>query len=341
MSTTKNGPVGTNHQVSQVYGPREQHRLHRFIPTSKETFQDWFQVWNYTTDFNELMGLLHELQTNVYYWQRPWEGVVDFLLEVGDSLNLASSSSLPSYCRDSANVLDYRKKLAGKARTILSLNFFKEKKDWWWALEYPALCDKVIRYFLDENASFDWGRVKNCPHPNSIRRERIEDITTLNFVQQFVRLGWTFRHYHDYTDSLDDTISAYLVSQRPRFLEIIAYLNELSWFGPHLELDDTTLIKLEEIALRETLNLPQNSVKYGCNRRRPETIEEAVLGGSDAAVAVLLQRVARSERQRINELYERSRVENERAERAKEADEKAKQIKQLTVELDELKMKSS
>ncbi len=324
--------------VAPQYGPDEIHPLLRCKPTIRRTYCEWFSVWNGATDFNDRLGLLHELLTGEHFWREPRE-VVWFLLEIANDYEYGHSFSLD---RDrgygsSDKSPEYRRNLALKAQSILCQKFFKSRKHWLWVLEHLDLCDKILWFFLDKDSKPGWMKVRNCPHPNSVNRERFEQVSTLDFVQQFARLGWTFRQLHDYEDIVvDKPIKAYLASRRPQFLEILDWLQELSWFGPQRQLDEVTLKKLEEIALRQELTLPPNSVAFGANKRRPLTIEEAVLGGSDAAIVVLLQRVANAERQRIAVLYEASLGKRDQEERERLVKEKAAQLTVLTAEISAL-----
>jgi len=292
------------------------HPLRALKPAKFQTFEEWLAQWKAAKYQAEMLGLLHCLADEENYILNVPEGV-SFALEIADDYD-GYFDGYEDY--DRQELARARKTIAQKAFQVLCLKFFKtptrfeEKPHWWWMLSHEVLFQKVLWFLRPEQRNY-WYESERLDHPQDLFQK---------FLEEFPQVGWEYPSlYHRYEgrwSQEDDGMQARMIAARPRFVEIILKTRRVHWLSGQ-ELDDACIAKLTELALREKLSLPPKlDGSHEDTHRKPESLEEAALGGSVPAKMLLLHKIIGEERQRLAALYEveeKRRALDKRAERLK------------------------
>jgi len=283
------------------------HPLMEFRPRSFDTFEAWLARWRETEYLAEKLGLLHVMMDDRSWW--VMKEALLFLLSIADGYADDSNFVTSRFESSSPSAKD-RKKIAEKAFGVLCERFFKgdtrdNKHSWLWALTDEDLFNKIL-WFL-RSGDFSWtGNYR--PIKFDIHNHQ-QDIFRA-FLKEFARLGWRTNNSHERQwgdDATRETVKSRLKAARPRLVEVLGALGELSWLNRQ-ELDDASLKKLTEMAMADNHFFPSDNASSCLEAlRKPISLEEAVLGGSVAAQVVLLHGIREKERARINALFEESR----------------------------------
>jgi len=281
----------------------KRHPLMEFFPGYFRSFDEWLGRWRETTILSEKLGLLHGIIEN-YLWEFSPE-LVCFLFDHADGYgsNLNFKDGPESY-----KTAKNRQTIAIKAFTVLCLKFFKSPADsskpplWWKAVKDDILFQKVF-WFLEVKDK------RNCCFRSDDIPARHRE-TFEAFLDAFARLGWRYKGlFYRYEDrSVPVEVERRIIAARPRFIEILDKIRALNWLnGREIELDKASIKKLTEIAMSENYFFPPSSVQDSDRTlRKPESLEEAALGGSMAAQIVVLNRICQEEVRRIENLFKRS-----------------------------------
>lgn len=292
-----------------------QHPLLAIKPRQHRSFEEWLAAWNVAGDqMGTRLGLLHEVTTNQNCWI-PYR-MVRFLLDIADGHRDGGvlTSREENARLDRSEYPELRQAIARKAFSVLYLKFFRCEKEgsrtyplWWSILHNDELCRKVLHFFRPEsNGLRNLGRA-------AWRQNEHEREAVIGFLRSFCRLGWDTREFYELLNDVDDGVRKRLAALRPKFVEVLNELGELRWLVEDTarELDTASLAKLKEIAFRKDLFFPHENITQSTNRRRPRTLREAVLGGSEAAAVLLIYGVRKGERRKFHARYAKSHRESE------------------------------
>lgn len=329
-------PDSSDRAVGQK-AEKAKHPLMEFVPAFFQSFEEWLARWQGTNILTEKLGLLHCFAAEERWWEGRPE-MVSFFLEVADGHERAHCFLDGSEYYHREEIARNRQEIAKKAFAALCLRFFKSGDGhedpplWWWALKNEALFKKVF-WFL----RFDqFGNMHNLRFGVSDKPDHHQQIFE-KFLRDFARLGWEFHSLScRYDRSDDETVEKRIIAARPQFMDILVELKMLNWLNGQ-ELDAASLKKLGELALGAEYHLPPRNVSDHGNRRRPENLKEAVLGGSVAAQVLILHSIRRKEERRIKALYDASVLQNQEAQRLRRLHELEKQREELAREAEKLK----
>jgi hypothetical protein len=278
--------------------------------TSQMTWRSWKKRWESETRREVLLGLLHcGLDIPLEMRDREsgideWNERISFYCDVADGHLLdADTEGTP---KDPKN-----RQLAKKAFTVLVNKFLvdrsKHHEDPSWARDFafPGILTKIVWFFRPEEPYKEGsGKLYNLARRWNTKDHAID--TASAFVASLLDLSFK----KDWT--LDKEELAIL---RPRLIRIAAcfgvdglkVLFKSSALGltnaapPIRSLSDECVEELRKIALEQHQWLPvvNDSRVFTDTLRAPNTIEEAIWGGSFAAVALKAAELARFESKRF------------------------------------------
>ncbi|MEN9613822.1 MAG: hypothetical protein RLZZ347_129 [Candidatus Parcubacteria bacterium] len=314
-------------------------------------FAVFLDLWYATPDCERRLGLLHSLTLEHEYDRRE---VIPFLLLVADGFKDLENFRDPTkkfqpLSTESKRLrgMSYAERqriLAKKAFAILCDQLFAEDKEnhhyshdvtrrfkWWWILNDSPMFDLVLNFFPVDDR---YGNLRNGYRTDTSESKSRQAEIVSSFLFEFAQAGWKFTRFGDRWCDEDEAIKARLVTARPRFIEILDYLNQVSWLIGR-QLDPESVKKLTELALGREIRLPQE--KVGCeNRRKPKTLEEALLGHSPAAEVLILDAISDTAVARFQASYNASVVEQEAETRQRQLEALAKQQQDLAAQVAEL-----
>jgi len=303
------------------------HPLSEYKPVNITSFEDWLERWNEVYCVGENLGLLHCLQNGEFWRRKQRPDVVSFLLEIADGYT--DNKNFFIHPSDDKKIAENRRLIAEKAFKVLCLRFFKDGERrkpplWWWMLAHRELFQKVLWFVRPAEFGLrnHYGKFERTNHPYQIFE---------SFLEEFSRLGWKVRRKLSRCDREKvENIESWLIEARPKFIEILAAMDNLCWLEGR-ELDEDSLQELRELAMNEKYFLPPTQVNQGSGRlREPESLEEALLGGSVAAKILILHRIRQKEENKLRALYKKSKRKQEEKEKQK----KLKKIKEQKEKLD-------
>ncbi|OGZ79394.1 MAG: hypothetical protein A2528_03760 [Candidatus Staskawiczbacteria bacterium RIFOXYD2_FULL_37_9] len=289
------------------------HPLEGLCPSDIQAFADWKSRWDGTPVLGEKLGLLHCLQV-MKYWPDTRKQTVFFLLDIANGYRTGK----PFHNWQGYNASEINEGLdmiSKKAFDVLCVRLFAPTKNdypsqWKWMLVTQETFEKLLQFCLPEAENY------RLPYDG----EQVSHQTEVfgRFLLEFSQLGWV----HDFSPSEFSRnkdvnlaeIRARLIAARPQFMEILRYIRQLSRLNKPMrdfsnefpELDGACLKKLKEMAFRASLNLPWQEVGATAYFRKPETLHEAILGGSVAAEILVINSIRQKEKKRIHALYEES-----------------------------------
>ena len=314
---------------------------HPLLESSQDVFrssEEWLTAWDEATFLAERLGLLHSLTTENGWWQNS--ELVSLLLKIADGYGTEDSFITQSE-REFRNLCSYtsamknRQVIAEKAFLVLCLRFFgydnkkSERPLWWWMLEDEVLFQRVLWFFRQEKL----GKARNCEildweSPGTNHQKQIMK----KFLRDFAHLGWEAHSFSFAFTAEDEKINKpiwdRLTASRPNFINILYELRELDWLNVQ-ELDIESLKKLAEIAMSNYYSFPPTIFGRGTSYRKPDSVEEAMFGGSVPAQIVLLYRIREKIRRRLNDQYEESRHQQEIRDRQQKLNDLEKQRREL------------
>ncbi|MDD5043156.1 MAG: hypothetical protein PHD51_00605 [Patescibacteria group bacterium] len=301
-----------NEELKKEEKEKPVHPLLKFVPRVWHSFEEWLKRWEQTTYLAEKLGLLHGLLVGEGWPIKDRHQLVLFLLEVADGYNNDSNfycreEGLYGYGNGEKNSVN-RRAIAEKAFDVLCLNFFKGSEKnygeplWWWMVSDERLFEKVLWFLAPDR--------KNCQYLGRLYRLNHSQEIFKKFLQDFSWLGWEYRQFvQKYSDRWllppEEETEKRMIATRPQFIEILDTLGELHCLNGQ-ELDPASIKKLTELALGRRCHLPKISVEDNDTYRIPKSLEEAVLGGSVAAVIIVLYRIRQREKRRIDTKLEKS-----------------------------------
>lgn len=290
------------------------------------TWSRWKERWSVTKNVEEMLGLLHCGFTVTVSGREGIERIC-FYLDIADGhtslLNFRFPSSQQRFFGEDMSKI--RQSIARKAFEIVTNAVFKNRSkggdhpSWLWLVDYPELVDKVLWFFRTEE---DRPCIKNAGSydvENTVYSEIVHV-----FLSKFVTQRWCFANFIEYASNHDRVIQRQLRERRPRFIEILWGIGELEkLFSRNYELDKACLAKLEELAFRQSLQLPTKKedrfgVSWDERYRKPISLAEAHYGGSMPAIVLTHRRIVAEEQKRFDQLRDLAerRDELERAEAA-------------------------
>ena len=296
------------------------------------TWDQWMARWRAIKNAEEMLGLLHCGFTVVASGREDIERIC-FYLDVADGHNSSLGFELSGESRDyfssQPRFLDQgmpwsevRRSIARKAFETVTNAVFKNRSkggdspSWLWLIEHPELVDKVLWFFRVEEDS---------PCIKNAGIHKVENIVYAEIVRTFLSTFVTQRWWFTYLgDDHYRAIQRQLRERRPRFIEILWGIGELEkLFSRNYELDKACLAKLEELAFRQSLQLPTKKedrfgVSWDERYRKPISLAEAHYGGSMPAIVLTHRRIVAEEQKRFDQLRDLAerRDELERAEAA-------------------------
>lgn len=280
-----NTPVGMAFRQIPFATTTPQYSLTGRAWTETPDFASWLEKWNEVIDLDAALGLLHALMApnrSDRFWENELQRVslVNFLLDIADRW-----VGYPSGPRDS---------LSHKALQVLCEKFFKFEEGgpgcgssryfWDWILTREDVCEKILWFFRLEDES--GSNIYNCPRTHGYQNTSQGKVMA-KFLFDFSASVWMMQDL-ERGKSLDISSQrrVWFVKMRPRIIDILIHLGRLDWLHGK-NLDPASLLRLNAIAMGRKLSLPPNYVGVICFRK-PETLDEAVLGGSVAANTLVL-----------------------------------------------------
>ena len=268
------------------------------------------------------LGLLHSLTLKGYEWSGSPDTVM-FLIDIADGFR--NPSRFEKRFMDDTNDVQM---VARKAFEVLCECFFRKGTDdclregdcfWSDLLGNDRFTEKVVWFFRVSV----FGLLYNGAGARAFATQNQSEKICRDFLKNFVGLGWKCVGFDDISDKR--------IALRPFFIRVLYQLGNLYWlFGK--ELDEDSIRELKTIALPSDgfscYILPRESV-YGQSSRPATTIEEAALGGSQAARVLVIYASDEKERARIQKLYDASQEKNEQARKADALAEIAREKQEL------------
>lgn len=293
-------------------------------------WKDWLALWETEIHAERLVELLH-IGFRVQYREYE-EAEQQFLLylaladghtePIGSWEELRADTMSYTTFGPNQNWAKIRQQIAQKAFKELCRSLFENTTErpegppsWVQPLvRFPRVFDAILTLFLPID-TFE-PTLRNLP-----RERKGHDCETAGtFLRKLSILAWKPDTLEDYGYDADQRKTFH--ERRPQFVRILAGLGELRLFSEghrfvKLELDEKDCEMLEKIALGTKLDLP-TPPNWSSEHRLPETLEEAVAGGSRAAQLLLIERAAGRQKKRFAKLRElASRRERTEAEMQK------------------------
>lgn len=278
-------------------------------------WEEWKKLWDEEKRVELLHSLLHfgfnvettgdqHLERICLYLEvadghcRPWGR-----LEKDGEEGLSVETALGRFSRPR----DLRGAIAKKAFQILCQNLFRDTDDsyddcprWYQPLTTPRVLPKLLWFFrLDERQN----RLLNLipSEADSDNHTRV----AYNFLLDFCSFTWEPRRHEHPTNPPRDESFNRLKAVRPQLIAILCALGRLDLLlRKGWEFDEADLLKLRKLAMSEELWLP---VFPSMGHRLPQTLEESVFGGSQAARVLLLLENNRREEERLAKMMELER----------------------------------
>jgi hypothetical protein len=303
--------------------------LMKYESTRLADFAAWEKRWNDEGSVEVRLGLLHTLETKYWDWKESRKEILDFLLNHSDGWREGEEHFRTSSGENRRG--QDRKKLAAKAFSVLCRCFLSKKREsphlsenfaWIWILGDKEALQALVDFFV-----LPTGGCKNC-FSSSCSKEGSDDKITSNFLFDLAKCGWTQSHVVDsiqwnrvYFDTKE-----LLITLQPRFIEVFDEARQLHWFltlhgGRYVDLNEASMQKLRDIALRHASHLPHMPVteQLGDTLRVPRNIEEAVYGRSQAAAVYAIHDILRKQRELFQAFEESLRLEKGLRQKREEA----------------------
>ncbi len=206
---------------------------------------------------------------------------------------------------------DLRLLLAQKAFRSLCQDFFKNTREehdipsWVPIATHPQVLEKLFWFFrLNEN-----GNILNLRNPNDHL-----GVVAAEFIRNLCEFAWTCENSNRWSrGEIDEETKEILRKARPNMITPLFGLGELNnLFKSGYELDEECMKRLEELALGFDLWLPKTT-SWGQEHRKPKNIEEACLGNSRAARALLVLQTIQTAKKHLDNIrkLEMQRIEAE------------------------------
>ena len=297
------------------------------------SWKQWKERWEEESCVEILHSLLHfGFSVTVDGYDEDAERVCMYLniADKGDSFLRVFQRSddkdlhfYNTFGREVRTTEDLRKVLSQKAFQMLCQNFFKNtsEKDYylpsWMPLAaHPQVFTKLFWFFrLNEL----WGMPNLHLRYSGNHNEEIAADFALNFCLS----AWDCdEEYGNRYYKVSEEVRERLKQSQPDMITILFGLRKLDVLLRRdicENIDKECIKKLQELTLESELNLPDIGSCVG-RRRKPQSIEEACLGRSQAAQVLIVLQVIQSEKERFDEMR---RLEEQR----REAEEKLNKLK--------------
>jgi hypothetical protein len=283
-----------------------------------ESCEEAIAHWGDKNTMSHRLGTLQTVLKSKYVGKES----VLFLMELADGWR--SSNNFRIFDESSGEErAKNRCKVAEKAFDVLCARFFGHEKDrdpmWWWMLGDQEVFEKTL-WFL----RVDDDRLCRCTLRNFHADSEKPQIRTIGkFLTIFAELGWEYGRY-DFRSLCKSVVVERLISARPKLVDILAATNNLHWLLRQKKPDRATHQALKSLAFQYKLYLPRIDGSWGEEYRVPETLQEALYGGSREAEVLLLCKSLQSQRR----LFATARRKVARAGREKERQAKLKQLEE-------------
>lgn len=290
----------------------------RLIPT----WSEWKKLWEAEAHPERLIGLLHigfdvpldtEASDRILFYLSIADGHTS---GIGTWEERRQEFSFSGRYTTWAGI---RRWISEKAFQKLCRRVFKntesrDRRPSWLATltcdSYRVL-DAVLAFFLEcDPVWVQQGRLlRNLPQD----KDSHEWGVAVSFLENLSIFAWNPFLLANYGDDL--AIRESVRQRRPQLVRVLAGLGKLSLFegkSPE-DLDDACNEELKRVALGTRLYLPTGP-DWRETFRLPETLEEAVVGGSEAARVLLLHAIWQKELKRCAQLQELARTQRSAAE---------------------------
>lgn len=261
-------------------------------------WKHWYTTWKANTSAEVRTSLLH---CGFQMYEANQADRILFYLKIAERARTPIKAENPNGYE---TIHKARIKLSQKALEVLCQEVFKhrptqETRGWLEDIQDEKTLNGILDFFRLEDHAISPRFANSISDLAENNRKIVED-----FLVQLALLGWRGPYMHE---MVSDKAWELFQSKRPQFVDILFALGEL-WrlisdaiLSRKQEVDESTLKRLEEMALKVYIHVP-----YGRDNsfRAPESVEEAAAFGSQAAKILILSRVRNAEIVRLRELHE-------------------------------------
>jgi hypothetical protein len=304
-------------------------------------WREWLKLWNEAMTYQQLISLLHVGFDVIMEKERHWDKGEPEYTEVDRLVlyfSVADGWNDERAFRKGRRDLEHNgydehgkyttwresglcRKVAAKAFELLCSRFFtleysdfdQYKEDWnykWVRIVASPVLFPIIQKFWRAEE----GLVRICI--SNLRESRLDKpshheerafaflVNLANFIWTWRKVegGWSLsKEENAVKEKCDAEMRARLDAAKPWMVEILSELDRLDVLEKWIfTLDDSCIEKLKEIALRKEFS----DSRLVAKERKVESVEEALLLGSKAAMFLKRLEVVRKERKRLSKIRE-------------------------------------
>lgn len=265
-----------------------------------QSWEQWNELWEKARRFEELHSLFHigfnvrcgindECRRLRLYLEMAdgFDNVSNFIVAGEDNRQRDLSYSCRSFGKE-MTVVEARQAVAQKAWQVLSMNYFKRRD----GIVHPWLGDLVDGESVMDTLMWFFrvgedGRMPNLPRTRD--KQNVYVKAARGFLCELCKLGWECDRSFEYVTNKEfvKRVIESLHRLQPDFLERLWAMRELLFLmDSKYRLDDWSMDKLQELALRDGAHVPTERTEENLGVKAAMNVGEVLAFGHSQAAQV-------------------------------------------------------